>query len=306
MTVWIILAAVVLLLAVINETDFWMPEPSDYRKLGFVSRHPDVELISGKAKKAILMIHEYAGVPGSMRELGERLHRDGWDVFIPAMPGASVSVEEYLESPKPNYRLWKSMALDRYRKIREKYAETMIVGASIGGSLALDIASEAERPAAVVTLSSPVKVTGRHFRKRFLRNAMLRLSGILSIVPANVRTGILPAKAYEISPVHGLEGISYNRSTHSMRLGTRRMGRKLRRVVCPVMALHARGDTTVDVDNVRRIVSGVSSDYVVKRVYDIPEDTLSRKHRITAHTLLKDTIYFDIKEFLSHIERMKP
>jgi carboxylesterase len=128
---------------------------------------------------------------------------------------------------------------------------------------------------------------------------MIRLSGLGAISSKEIRTGILSDKAYEVSPVHGLEGVIYGRSIHSQRLGLRRLRRKIRGVVCPVMALHAKGDTTVGVENVSRIASKVSSDFVVKKIYDIPEDVWSRKHRIAAHTMLKDDIYEDIILFLT-------
>jgi carboxylesterase len=98
-------------------------------------------MVHGKSKKAILMLHEYSGVPKSLEELGARLYRNGFDVYIPAMPGASESVEEFGTSATPNYRLWKSLAQDRYVNLKDHYAEIVLIGASIGGSIALDVAS---------------------------------------------------------------------------------------------------------------------------------------------------------------------
>lgn len=306
MTAGIIIAAVLVVLAavivVLNHTDFWMNDPVDYKKLPFLSRYEDVEMTSKGAKKAILMLHEYAGIPDSVRELGEKLHGDGYDVFVPAMPGASATAEEFRSSPKPNYPLWYGFARDRFESLAARYGEVYIVGASIGGAIALDIAATFS-PAAVVTLSSPVQVLGTHFRKRFKRNLMLRMSGVIALFVREVRTGILSPKAYEVSPVHGLEGLSYAPSLHSQKIGTDRLRRKLGRVACPVMALHALGDTTVDVKNASRIAAGVSSRFVVKKLYDVPEDVYSRKHRIAAHTLLKDKIYLDVKEFLAAAAR---
>lgn len=300
MTIWIIagLVFVLIVVFVLNETDFWMPEPKDYKELDRVSFHKDIEMVHGKTKRAILMLHEYSGIPKSLEELGGKLYREGFDVYIPAMPGASENVEEFRTSAKPNYRLWKSLVADRYEELKERYEDVVLIGASIGGSIALDVASESN-PAAVVTLSSPLKVTGKHYRKRFIRNTMIRLSGLGALSSKEIRTGILSDKAYEISPVHGLEGVIYGRSIHSQRLGLRGLRRKIHGVVCPVMALHAKGDTTVGVENASKIASGVSADFVVKKIYDIPEDVWSRKHRIAAHTFLKDVIYKDILNFLT-------
>ena len=303
----IVIVILIAAFVVLNETEFWMGLPTDFRKLKISSLSPDIRFENAEAKKAILMLHEFGGTPRSMEYVGKGLKSMGFEVFIPAFPGAAETMEDAQKSVKPNYRLWRNFALEQYKEICKKYDKVVIVGASIGGSIALDIASEKNtairKPFAVVTVSSPLVLTGNHFRKKFLRNMMLRLTGILSIIKKEVKTGVMPEEAKKILDFYGVEGNFVPSSYHSLRLGLRRLRGRLNEVSAPLLCFHAQDDTTIGIGNLDRITETVGSDIVFKRRFRLQNDPWTRQHRLCGHHWTRDKILWEIGSFVEFVEK---
>ena len=286
----------------LNMTDFWLPGPKKLSELEKLTFCPDIEIVKKGNKRAVMLIHEYQGTPESVRYQAESLARAGWDVYAPAMPGSAESREESDKLEPPDFKLWYAYARERYLSLTGRYSHVALVGASIGGSISLKLASESglRPPAAVVTLASPVRVTGRHFRKRLLRNTMIRMSGVLAVFGGRIETRPLSPEAKEICGFHGIDGILFPKSVHSQKIGLRGVRAALPKVTCPVLCIHAEGDATVGAENLERIASGVkNSPAVVKIRLSIPEDTVSHKHRLAGHRIVRERIARYIEEFLS-------
>jgi carboxylesterase len=303
MTGWIIVVSIIaffaVLILIINMTDFWM-KPAVSEKRSFC---PDIVMTSKGNRTAALMVHEYHGTPESLRYQGEALAKRGMDIYIPAMPGAADSLEDMRKLSPPDFRVWYVFLRDYYINLTAQYESIIIVGASIGGSLALMLAAGVSpQPRAIVTLASPVKITGRHFRKRLLRNTMLRFSGLLALFSKEVPTREMSPEARKLVDFHGVDGVLFPASVHSQKIGLRGVRKALRGVKCPVLAIHADGDATVGSENIDLIARGVSSDIVVKKRLDLSADTLSHRHRLASHTLARGEIRRWIGGFLGLTE----
>ena len=300
---WIIIlsiaAFITALILIINLTDFWMKPPVCPAR----SFCPDIVITSKGNRAAAFLLHEYHGTPESMRYQGEALAERGMDIYIPAMPGASDTLDDLRKLCPPDFRLWYAFIKEYYNSLAKKYDSILLVGASIGGSIALKLAAEVTpQPRAVVTLASPVVITGRHFRKRLLRNTMLRFSGALALFGNEVKTREMSPEARRMVDYHGIDGVLFPKSVHSQKIGLRGVRKALRGVKCPVLAFHAEGDATVGTENIDRIARGVSSAIVVRKRLDLSGDTVSHRHRLASHTLVRAEIARWIAGFLELTE----
>lgn len=303
MTGWIIFATIIVVLLLINETDILYLKNTDYRKIETLTPLADIEVVNGHST-AVLLLHGFGGEPRSMEALGKYLAKMNMDVYIPALPGAVADLEQYETSIHPNFRLWWGFIRDRYLELSVKYETVFVVGSSLGGSMALKLA-EQYPVNGIVTVASPVGIMGRHFRKRFQRNAMIALSGILSIFVPRLTTRPLSEEAKRLCPIHGIEGVLDTRAVHTQKVGLRFVRFFLPRITAPLLCIHATDDKTVGQYNQRIIGSGVSSRIVRTKTYDLSADTVTRHHRIMNHSLIKDDLYREIGTFIREIMTRK-
>ena len=100
------------------------------------------------------MLHGFTGTPFEMRYLGERLHRDGFTVVGPTLPGHGTAAGELDRTGWPDWYAGVEAAADELARRCDRIA---VVGQSLGGLLALHLA--ARRPellTAVAALATPL------------------------------------------------------------------------------------------------------------------------------------------------------
>lgn len=87
---------------------------------------------------AVLLIHGYMGTPREMQFLGRALHRDGFTVSIPRLPGHGTNREDFLET---GWRDWLRRVCDEYRDLSAAYPSVSVGGLSMGGVLTALVAA---------------------------------------------------------------------------------------------------------------------------------------------------------------------
>lgn len=296
---WIIAGVAFVVFILINETDLFHRKNINYIEISRFTTEEDIEILNNN-RYAILLLHEFAGTPRSMESLGQYLQKMKIDVYIPALPGSVSNLEQYEQTIHPNFRLWWNFIRDKYLDLSVKYDKLIIIGASLGGSMALKLA-ENYPVDGIVTISSPVQIRGKHFRKKIQRNVMLAFSGILSLIVPQLETGVLSEEARNICPIYGIEGVLDTRAVHTQKVGLRDIRWKLGQVTAPVFSIHAMGDKTVSRQNQHIIVNRISSNFIRKKVYPLKKDTLTRHHRIVNHSFIKDNLYLEIGDFVNEI-----
>jgi carboxylesterase len=123
-------------------------------------RHPDCEatgstekqrsfclIYSGVTAKSVLLIHGFTACPFEMRELGETLHRKGYNVFGVRLAGHGVRVADFAATTAAD---WRNSARHGLAIAALLGRETIVIGESMGGALAALLAQE--YPAAVARL----------------------------------------------------------------------------------------------------------------------------------------------------------
>ncbi len=112
-------------------------------------------LKSFSRKIGVVLIHSYLSVPEEVRTLAQYLHRKGFCVYAPRLAGHGTTP---MELAKRNYRDW-LRSVETGFSILDHMCERVVVGGiSVGGCLALDLASRIRGLDGVFTVCSPYKL----------------------------------------------------------------------------------------------------------------------------------------------------
>jgi carboxylesterase len=104
----------------------------------------------GSNGKAVLALHGFTGVTDNLRYLAEKLNREAYTVSLPRLPGHGTDKFDFRASGS---RDWIRRAVDAYLDLRSEYEEVFVTGSSMGGLLALLIASIFDVPK--IALAAP-------------------------------------------------------------------------------------------------------------------------------------------------------
>jgi carboxylesterase len=212
-----------------------------------------------------LLIHGFSGSPAEMRGLGEHLAERGLTVLAMRVAGHGGSPDELAAASRAD---WLASAEAGLRSLRERCARVSLVGFSMGGALALLLASRqpVER---LVTLSTPLMLQGDW-----------RL-GLLSLVRHVVPWYYVLEKANFDDPLARDE---FSKLYPGLDLSDRQVQDKLRRearisvgaldelrlllsaaraalpsVSAPALVMHGRSDAVAPLVSARLIAAGLAS-----------------------------------------------
>lgn len=101
---------------------------------------------------ACLFIHGFGGAPFEMLPLSAAFAQRGYSVCVPTLPGHDDTFEAFAAS---RWDHWLDAMRLRYEALLAEHGRVVVVGQSMGGSLALRLA-QLYRPAGVVLVSTPV------------------------------------------------------------------------------------------------------------------------------------------------------
>ncbi|MFN4216958.1 MAG: alpha/beta hydrolase [Brevinematales bacterium] len=297
---WVIGAGIFLFFVfiMINESLFWVRWLAKGKDKVFLS---SLEMLhSRKTEKAVLLLHEFSGLPVSLRELGTRLYEEGWDVYIPAMP-ETVEKREDLDQVKvgPLYFLWYEQAEKSLQSLLATYKNVVVGGASIGGSIAIHLASW-YGVKAVFAVAAPYGLFGWHYFRPFSRNLMLLFSGWVGLFfPWWEGKNFSPSSIFEKR--YGIEGVIWARAIHTQRIGLRQMRKRLALVKAPCFLVQSNNDRTVNplsIVHFMRAMKGVHREAIV---FDMQWDKKSRRHLLLNHEGVKERVMEQVVEFLRRI-----
>lgn len=111
----------------------------------------------GGGRRGALLLHGFAGTPPELRRLGEHLATHGYRCRGPALAGHAGTPDDLARSTRGD---WIESARSELDRLAEECDELMVVGQSMGGTLALHLAATDLRIRAVATLAAPVFLTG--------------------------------------------------------------------------------------------------------------------------------------------------
>jgi len=199
----------------------------------------DPFLWEGTNDTAILLLHGLTATPVEVRGLAERLHRHGYTVSAPMLPGHGTTVQELNRTP---WQAWVDASEAAYRQLAGRYRRVFVGGESTGAAIALYLAAFLPDVAGVLAYAPAIKL---NLRWLDVLKMYLAAPFVLDIPKPNVQASTT-WQGYPTTPLKAAVGL--------FRLGllTRR---HLPYVTQPVLVVQGRLDDTVAPD-VGRVILG--------------------------------------------------
>ncbi len=111
----------------------------------------------GQGRRGVLLLHGFAGTPPELRRLGEHLAANGYRCRGPALAGHATTPEALEATTRHD---WMRSAQAELDALAHECEGVMVVGQSMGGTIALHLAANDLRVVAVATLAAPVWLSG--------------------------------------------------------------------------------------------------------------------------------------------------
>jgi carboxylesterase len=187
---------------------------------------------------AVLLLHGAGDTPQTLRYLGEHLHANGFHVFAPLLPGHGRSVGEFRRVTADALT---DAARTHYAELRATHAWVGVIGLSMGGALAVQIAAETpDLPA--LGLAAPYLV----MPARIERAAHLSwLWGpVLPIVESSEGVSILDPEEQKSNVAYGVFTAG---ALRALQKTVRRASDALPRVTAPTLVVQSREDNRISV-----------------------------------------------------------
>ncbi|MFN2354576.1 MAG: alpha/beta fold hydrolase, partial [Desulfopila sp.] len=113
-------------------------------------------LLRGSTKKmGVVLVHSYLSIPEEVEGLARYLNRQGLWVYVPRLAGHGTSVDDLSQTA---YSAWQHSVERGYAIINGICRKVVLGGLSLGGCLALDLASRLKDLAGVVAVCPPLRI----------------------------------------------------------------------------------------------------------------------------------------------------
>jgi carboxylesterase len=189
-------------------------------------------------------LHGFTATPIEVRSLAERLRDCGYTVAGPLLPGHGTVPEDL---NRVRWQDWVDAAEDSYGQLAGQCDCVFLAGESMGGVVALYLASEHSEASGVMVYAPAIELPLGRFGRFVLRVAS-------PFVPWRTKPGLDEEEkwqGYRVDPLRGAGQL--------LRL-QRETRRRLAQIHQPLMAVMARLDTTVDPRAGEIILDGVRSE----------------------------------------------
>ena len=222
-------------------------------------------LTSGN-RKAVLLLHGLTGSPFEMRYYGGKLHKMGYDVYCPCLPGHCTSIED-LKSKK--WQDWDSFAKAEFERLSSAYEEVYLSGLCLGALICLSIAIENDNPRAMALLSPTLSLDGWSLPWfRFL--IVLAFTPVADILdysfterePYGVKNEHVRKRVITLLASDNLSAYDrYPAVTFAELLRySKYLKKNMSRVKTPTIILHPEEDDICDIRNAQYIYENIGSD----------------------------------------------
>lgn len=242
--------------------------------------------LDGDDDLGVVLVHGFTGTPFEVRFLGEVLARDGLTVHAPLLPGHGTTIDDL---DRTTWRDWADAVEHAADAMRRRCARVAVVGQSLGGLLALHLASRRRDLAAIGSLAAPLWLDGLSARVAASTQRGL-LRGVRAI-PKLGGSDVRDRRTRAENPCYGAIPV---RALGHLLAFMRIADDALPLVEAPVLVLHAAHDHTAPVACAARIASRARA----QRVRILP-----RSYHLIAADVERDIVAAEVSTFLRRAAR---
>lgn len=199
---------------------------------------------TGEHEVGVLVLHGFTGNPVAVRPIAEALADAGYAVEVPLLPGHGTT---WQEMNRTGWRHWVAEAVAGLERLRQRSSRQVLVGMSMGGTLALHLAASRGEELDGLVVVNPVLRT---------RDPRLKVLGVLKwVLPSLPGVGNDIAKpggeeqAYDRVPLKALASLIELQKIVRSSVG---------RVSIPTLVLTSRTDHVVDPRDSVEVVESVT------------------------------------------------
>jgi carboxylesterase len=205
----------------------------------------------------VVVVHGFTANPIGTRPLGMRLAAEGYSVEVPLLPGHGTSARDLART---RYADWRMTVLNAVTTLGRGCDQVLLVGHSMGGSIALDLAGSDDHPlAGIVTINSLVLD-----RTELLARLAPVLQHVIPFVPRDAAGMPTDDLAKPGVDEHAYAWVSA-RAAQSYIAELPRIRDGLANVSCPVLIVTSPEDHTVDPANAEAIADGLKGAARIER-----------------------------------------
>lgn len=200
------------------------------------------------AQVGMLVLHGFTGSPVSVRPLAELLSKRGFAIELPRLPGHGTRPKDLLPT---RYADWLAEARAALNRLEARTQQVFAVGLSMGGTLALDLATT-EALSGVVTINAQILDRGGMIVK--LAPVIEKL---LPIAPASA-AGLTKNDIKKGGNEDAYDWVATAAGNSLVRALPEVRGR-LKSLTCPLLVIYSRDDHSVPPANSKALPQLVGS-----------------------------------------------
>lgn len=228
----------------------------------------------------IVLIHGFTGTPYEVRYLGERLATAGFTVRAPRLPGHGTSLDDL---DRTRWEDWAEAVERAADGLRVRCRKVAVVGQSLGGLLALHLASRRRDILSVASLAAPLWLDGLSGKvARWTQGPLRRITRLPKLGGPDVKDPRAKAEnpCYRAIPTRALGQLLTFMEVVDAALPS---------VTQPVLVLHAQHDHTAPVACAHRIAERTHA----RRLRILPES-----YHLIAIDVERDIVAAEVATFL--------
>lgn len=207
--------------------------------------------VGARAAVGVVVVHGFTASALATRPLGQRLAAEGFSVEVPLLPGHGTSARDLART---RYADWRASAALAVETLARGCDQVIVVGHSMGGTVALDLAARGAHPlAGVVTINA--LVLGR---EQLIAKVAPVLQYVLPFVPrdaAGMPTDDIAKPGVSEQAYRWVSA----RAAQSLMDELPRVRAGLPSVTCPALVVTSTEDHTVDPRNGAAITASLGS-----------------------------------------------
>jgi len=222
--------------------------------------------VGSRSSVGVVVVHGFTANPIGTRPLGQRLAAEGYSVEVPLLPGHGTSVRDLAGT---RYRDWRGTVEHAVASLARGCDRVVVIGHSMGGTIALDLAASASSPVAGVVSINALVLD----RTEVLARLAPYLQHVVPFVPRDAAGMPTDDIAKPGIDEHAYPWVSA-KAAQSLIAQLPRIRQNLSAITCPVLVVTSAIDHTVDPANGDAIVERLQTAHLERltctRSYHVP------------------------------------